>query len=150
MAEAEAEAETVRAKAAELRYAIEAAAQRAMHDADKTLSRELIDMKVKLAVIEKLQEIIRESVKPLERIEGIKIVQVDGLGTRGDGSGSAPASGTPNLADQVVNSALRYRSQAPVIDALLKEVGLSPRDASDLSSTLAKQFGTAETPATSE
>jgi uncharacterized membrane protein YqiK len=140
VAEAEAEAETIRAKAAELRYAIEAAAQRAMHDADKTLSQELIDMKVKLAVIEKLQEIIRESVKPLERIEGIKIVQLDGLSRPGE-SDRGTSVGTPNLADQVVSSALRYRSHAPVIDALLKEVGLSPRDASGLSGALADQLG---------
>ncbi|MGH7003134.1 MAG: flotillin domain-containing protein, partial [Alphaproteobacteria bacterium] len=124
------------------------AAQRAMHDAYKTLSRVLIDMKVKLAVIEKLQEIIRESVKPLERIEGIKIVQLDGLTRPGDSDRGGVGSASPNLADQVVNSALRYRSHAPVIDALLKEVGLSPRDASDLSSTLADQLGGrgAETP----
>ncbi len=139
VADAEASAETVAAKAAEIRYAIEAAAQRAMHDADKSLSAELIDMKVKLAIIVKLQDIIRESVRPLERIEGIRIIQFDGLGIRDDGkTAEAPAL---NLTDQVVNSALRYRSQAPVIDALLKEVGLSGRDANDLSDTLAKQFG---------
>jgi len=29
-----------------------------------------------------------------------------------------------NLADQVVNSALRYRGQAPLVDSLLAEIGL--------------------------
>ena len=30
-----------------------------------------------------------------------------------------------NFADSLVNSALRYRAQAPLIDSLLKEIGLS-------------------------
>jgi uncharacterized membrane protein YqiK len=140
LADADSAAETVRARAAEIRYAIEAAAQQAMHEADKALSRDLIDMKVKLAVIEKLQDIIRESVKPLERIEGIKIVQIGGLGARGGADGAAGEPGAVNLADQVVTSALRYRSHAPIIDALLKEVGLSATEARELSDTLAKQF----------
>ena len=38
-------------------------------------------------------------------------------------------AGTPSLPDQVVNSALRYRAQAPVVDALLREVGMSSVDA---------------------
>ena len=142
IADAEAAGELVRAKAAEVRYAIEAVAQRAMHEADKSLSRDLIDMKVKLAIIEKLQDIIRESVKPLERIEGIKIIQIDGLSSRGAaGAAGATTPAGANLADQVVDSALRYRSHAPIVDALLKEVGLSATEANDLSRTLAKQFG---------
>ena len=35
------------------------------------------------------------------------------------------ASAGGNLADQVVNSALRYRSQAPFVDSLLGEIGMS-------------------------
>ena len=34
------------------------------------------------------------------------------------------AQGNGNLADQVVQSAMRYRAQAPLIDSILKEVGL--------------------------
>ena len=92
-------------------------------------------MKVKLAIVEHLQEIIRESVRPMEQIDGIKIVQVDGLtgngGNGGGGNSAGETSGVPgggSLADQVVASALRYRSQAPIIDALMKEVGLDNQD----------------------
>ena len=87
-------------------------------------------MQVKLELLKQMPEIIRESVKPMEQIDGIKIIQVDGLN-----AGSAPGSGggaegqSGNLADQVVNSALRYRGQAPLVDSLLAEVGL---DASSL------------------
>lgn len=33
-----------------------------------------------------------------------------------------------SLADQLVNSALKYRAQAPLIDSLLKEVGIKGGD----------------------
>lgn len=68
-----------------------------------------------------MEAIIRESVKPMEKIEGFKILQVDGFG--GGGRGDAPNGG--GIADSVVNSALRYRAQAPLIDSLLKEIGIS-------------------------
>lgn len=67
------------------------------------------------------------SARPLERIEGIKIVQMDGLsaGHNGHGysDGSAPHG---NLAEQVVSSVLRYRVQAPLVESPLQEIGLTP------------------------
>ena len=41
-----------------------------------------------------------------------------------------------NLAEQVVNSALRYRGQAPLIDAILNEVGMSGGDLNGLTQAL--------------
>ncbi len=62
---------------------------------------------------------MRESVKPMEKIEGIRILQVDGLGG-GNGNGG----GGRNPTDEVINSALRYRIQAPMVDQILKEIGI--------------------------
>ena len=76
---------------------------------------------MRLRLIDRLEAIIRESVKPMEKIEGIKILQVDGFGGGGGGDGSNGGG----IADSVVNSALRYRAQAPLIDSLLKEIGIS-------------------------
>jgi hypothetical protein len=64
-------------------------------------------------------------VKPLERIEGIRILHVEGLGGGGDG-GRGENGG--NVADSVVNSALRFRAQAPLIDQLLREIGVQGGD----------------------
>jgi hypothetical protein len=58
----------------------------------------------------------------MERIEGIKILQVDGL--IGGGNGVGPLGAQNNFADGMVNSALRFRAQAPIVDQLLKEIGL--------------------------
>jgi uncharacterized membrane protein YqiK len=134
MAEAEPDAEESKTKAAQHRYAVEAEAQRAMHQADNLLSTEIVHMKLKLALIEKIQDIVRESVRPMENIEGIKIIQVDGLNGR---SVAGEANGhNGNLADQVVSSALRYRGMAPVVDALLAEIGLGANGAEGLSQAL--------------
>jgi hypothetical protein len=40
------------------------------------------------------------------------------------------------LSDQVVNSALRYRSQAPLIDNLINELGLQGGDVNGLTQGL--------------
>ncbi len=126
-AEGETDAEKLRVAAAELRYAVEASGREALNEAENRLTSEVIEMKVRLAIVEHLKDIIHESVKPIENIDGIKIVQVDGL--TGNGSGHANSAGgqgsNGSLADQVVSSALQYRSQAPLIDALMKEVGIS-------------------------
>ena len=94
-------------------------------------------MKVRLALVEHMPDIIRESVKPMERIDGIKIFQVDGLGGNGNGNGNgAPSASGGNLADQIVNSALRYRAQAPLLDTLLGELGLDPSTVGGLTQSL--------------
>ena len=133
-AEGDAEAEKLKAAAAEITYSVKAAGRRAINEAANVLSDVQVSMQTKFKIIENLERIIRESVKPMEKIDGIKIIQVEGL--TGNGSGAAPASGNGgggNLADQVVNSALRYRAQAPILDGLLKEVGLSSSDIQGLS-----------------
>ena len=135
LALAEADAEKQRADAAEVRSAVEARAQRAMHEADTALTPELIELKVKMAIIERLQEIIGETVKPLENIEGIKIVHVDGLGA-GSTGGRVDGGEPGNYAEQLTDSALRYRAQAPIVDALLKEIGMPGADPGRLADIL--------------
>ena len=137
LAEADSEREKLQASALELRSGIEAAARRAMNEADTGLSQDLIDMKVRLAIIEHLQGIIAESVKPMEQIDGIKIVRVDGLAP-GAGSGGMAASGEQGLSDEIVSSALRYRAHAPVLDQLLKDVGFEGGDPKELQEALVR------------
>jgi uncharacterized membrane protein YqiK len=124
-AENHAQALRIRAEANLRNYQVEAEGKAMINEAINKLSADQIAMQVKLALITALPRIIEESVKPMQKIEGIKIFQLDGL-TRGTGGGSAsgasPASGS--LADQAVAAALSYRTQQPLIDALLKEIGL--------------------------
>lgn len=140
-AQGAAEAEKLRADAAERTYTVDAAGRAALNDADNRLSEDIVNMKVKLALVEQLQAIIRESVKPMEAIDSIKILQVDGLGG-GNGfhggetvNGGGVAAGSPS--DGIVQSALKYRAQAPLIDSLLQELGLGGADPASLSQALA-------------
>jgi len=136
-AQGAAEAEKLRADAAEKTYAVEAEGKRAINEAQNILSAEQIAMQIRMALLETLPHIIRESVKPMEQIEGIKIFQVDGLnGGNSHGNGGNGEGGNGNLADQVVNSALRYRSQAPLIDSLMSELGLSGKDLNGLTNVI--------------
>jgi hypothetical protein len=78
----------------------------------------------------------------MEKIEGIKILHVDGM-HGGEGN-------RKNVTDEVIDSALRYRVQAPMIDNLMKEIGIEGgtigrltdvlRDARDIAS-LSKDKG---------
>jgi uncharacterized membrane protein YqiK len=124
LAEGDAEAEKIRALASRLTHEVEAEGQRLLNEAQNVLSPEARASMLRRLLIERLEAIVRESVKPMEKIGEIKILQVDGLiggGQRGSaGNGNYQGS----LADQIVNSALRYRAQAPLIDKLLKEIGL--------------------------
>jgi uncharacterized membrane protein YqiK len=122
-AQAEAEAEKIRALAIKVRSEVEAEGLRLMNEAQNVLSPEARASALRLRVVDKAEGIIRESVKPMERIEGIKILQVDGL--MGGGGGVGPIATQPgNFADGVVNSALRFRAQAPIVDQLLREIGI--------------------------
>jgi uncharacterized membrane protein YqiK len=83
---------------------------------------------VQLALIQALPKIIEESVRPMEKIDSIRIMQVDGLNGSGGAANTtaAAAAGGGNLAEQAVGAALKYRAYAPVLDKLLQDVGLSP------------------------
>jgi len=125
-AEGEAEAEKLRAEAARVRFEVEAAGQRAINEAANILSSDQVSLQMKMALLKVLPEVVRESVRPMEAIDSIKIVQVDGLTQKGGGMAGAgvPAGGSGNLANDAVSAALAYRAQAPMIDGLMKELGL--------------------------
>jgi len=126
-AESESDSSRIRAMAAKIRHEVEAEGLSLMNKAANLLTPEARQSAMRRQLIDKMEGIIRESVKPMERIEGIRILHVDGLGGGGNGSG---VNGNANngLADSVVNSALRFRAQAPLVDQLLREIGVSGGD----------------------
>lgn len=140
-AKGEADAKVLLAQAMEKQYQVDAEGTRAVHEANNTLSSEQVEMQIRLALLKYLPEIIRESVKPMEGIDDIKILQVNGLGSvaHPHSHESAPEHSTASLSDQVVNSALRYRSQAPLIDSLMSELGLHGGDINGLTQQLKPQ-----------
>lgn len=125
--EFKAQAEIAEAKAAEVRYAKDAEGQRLLNESENMRSDASRRSAIYENLVRNLPSIIRETVKPMENIESIKILQVDGLpginspsemisGGGGEGSG--------NMTDRVVNSAMKYRTQVAFVDGLMKDLGL--------------------------
>ena len=128
-AEADADADKIKSMAMRLRAEIEAEGLQLMNAAHNMLSPEARMSALRMRLVEKAEGIIRESVRPMERIEGIKILQVDGLGGSGGGSNNnGDGNHGGNFSDSVVNSALRFRAQAPLVDQLLREIGIEGGD----------------------
>lgn len=137
-AEGDAEAIKLKASADSIRYEVDAIGKKALNEAANTLSLDQITMQVKLELLKQLPDIIRESVKPMEQINDLKIIQVDGLngGSGTSASGETGKVSDSSLADQLVNSALRYRGQAPLVDSLLFDIGLNGADINGLTQSL--------------
>ncbi|MBX7491824.1 flotillin family protein [Qipengyuania sp. 1NDW9] len=143
-AQGEAEAEKLRAEAARVRFEVEAAGQKAINEAANILSSDQISLQTKMALLKVLPELVKESAKPMEAIESIKIVQVDGLtngGKGGSGGAASVGGGSGNLATDAVSAALAYRAQAPVLDGLMKELGLDGSSLNSLVKGPAEQTG---------
>lgn len=128
-----ADADRIAVAALQERLRVEAEGKEKLNNAENLRSDASRRSALHKTLVEHLPAIIRESVKPMEKIEGIKIMHVEGLPGL---SGAAPAGSVEasagdgsgrdgNLAEQVVSSALRYRTQAPFVDTLLGEIGLT-------------------------
>jgi len=156
-ATAEAEAIKITAEANRLNYEVEAKGKTEINNAENIVSAAILENRFKLALIEFMPQIIAQVVKPAEKIDSIKIVQMAGLsGANQGGAGSSTNGGVSNagasLSDQIVNASLNYKVNAPIIDDLMKQVGIDlnggiqniaspllsgyekPKDASNLSS----------------
>ncbi|MDP4573913.1 flotillin domain-containing protein [Qipengyuania sp. G39] len=152
-AQGEAEAEKLRAEAARVRFEVEAAGQRAINEAANILSSDQISLQTKLALLKVMPDLVRESAKPMEAIESIKIVQVDGLtngGGKSSGGAGGSGGGSGNLATDAVSAALAYRAQAPVLDGLMKELGLDGSSLDGLVKGPAQAEAPKETPRLAE
>ena len=129
-ATAEADAITIRAAAKKADKLAEAEGARALVDADNALSAEIVEMKVQLARLQAMPEIVAQIVKPAEKIDSIKIHHVTGLGAQGSGGGGAGASlgqgGSP--VNHAVDAIGAMAVQLPALRKLGEEVGISLED----------------------
>jgi uncharacterized membrane protein YqiK len=115
-AQGDAEAEKIKALSAAARYEVDAKGRKQLNDAENLLSDASRTSRFREKLLERIEGIVRESVRPMEKIEAIKILHIDGAAGGGGGN--------RNVTDEVIDSALRYRVQAPMIDSLMKEIGI--------------------------
>ncbi|MGP1532888.1 MAG: flotillin family protein [Campylobacter sp.] len=128
-ATAEAEAIKITAEANRLNYEVEAKGKTEINNAENIVSAEILENRFKLALVEFMPQIIAQVVKPAEKIDSIKIVQMAGLGGANQSNAGLNANGGvsnagASLSDQIVNASLNYKVNAPIIDDLMKQVGI--------------------------
>jgi uncharacterized membrane protein YqiK len=115
---------TTRAAANLRNYEAEAEGQKRLNEARNTLSSALIDFDLTKERLRTIPLALSETVRPLEKIGDVKIIDLGGglSGRAGGGNGIAtgPAGGPM---DGLLGSLLAYRANAPVIDRLLAEAG---------------------------
>jgi uncharacterized membrane protein YqiK len=124
-------AEVAEANAAAVRYEKEAEGQTKLNEAENMRSDAARRSAIYENLVKNLPNIIRETVKPMENIESIKILQVDGVPginspseTMGAGVTNGAGGDGGNITDRVVNSAMKYRTQVAFVDGLMKDLGL--------------------------
>lgn len=118
MAAAEAEASEMKARATRSELLAKAEGDAAIFAAQNAQSSEIVQMKVDLAKIKALPEVVREMVKPAEKIDSIRINHVTGFGPAGGG-----ASGP--VVNQVVDGILSMALQLPAVQKLGEEIGIN-------------------------
>lgn len=144
---AQAEREAAENRAAAIK--VEADAQRAaslaeaegiaaINEAKNRLGAAQIDLAVRMQLIQALPQIIDSASKPLEKIDSIRLFQVNGMPMGGNtGGGESGGSGGATLPEQVVNSALNYQVAKPIVDAIMKDAGLKNPSLTGIAQTIA-------------
>lgn len=146
-AEAEQEAAEHRAKAIrtiadaqEREYEVEAEGKRALHEAENALSPEIVDMRIRLALIEALPQILEQITKPIEQIDRISVVEAGGLFGHSGGfsANGQSAGGSGNFVNDFFGGLQQYQLQLPILRSLLKEAGVNDLSPEGISSALAE------------
>jgi uncharacterized membrane protein YqiK len=127
MAQAEAKAMIDRAKAEKDQLIAKAEGTAALIGAENSQSPDLIRMKLDMARLDALPEIVARMMKPAEKIESIRINTITGFGTAGPyGPADGAGAGTERSAvNQVVDGVLSMALQLPAVKKLGEEVGLN-------------------------
>ncbi len=137
----EAEAEKIKADGAAARYEVDAKGAMQLNEAENMLSdaSRLSRFREQASRADRRHRARERAADGEDR--GIKILHIDGANGGGQGN--------RNVTDEVIDSALRYRVQAPMIDSLMKEIGIEGgglgrmtevlRDAKDIDSLTAKR-----------
>jgi uncharacterized membrane protein YqiK len=138
MANAEANATTIRARANKTEQLARAQGEAALIDAENSQSEELIGLKLDLARLKTLPEVVGEMMRPAEKIDSIRINHITGFGNgagnggaNGHANGSANGGGDRAVVNQVVDGILAMALQLPAVRKLGEQVGLNIADGLD-------------------
>ncbi len=122
-ARADADALSIRAEAKKTDLLAEAEGRRAIVEAENAIAEEIVNMKVALARLEKLPEVVAQMVKPAEKIDTIRIHQVTGLNGIGGSAGGSGGEKPP--VNQALDSIMGMAVQLPALKKIGEELGVS-------------------------
>lgn len=121
-AKAKASAATAEAAAERDRMEAEAAGRTALYSAENSLNEAVIRMRLEERKLDRMPEIMTQMMKPVEKIDSIKINQISGIGngTLADAGSSGTDSAFGAAMDQILGMAVRL----PAMKQMGEEIGL--------------------------
>lgn len=124
LAKAKAEAEVARtnAETEQRRMEAEAAGRHALNQAENTLSESVIRMRLEERKLDRLPEIMTQMMKPVEKIDSIRINQISGMG--GPATGSIGGTGVDNAFGAAMDQILGMAVRLPAMKQMGEEIGL--------------------------
>ncbi|WP_417516872.1 flotillin family protein [Minwuia sp.] len=132
MAKAKAEATDISSTAKRIEMLAEAEGRRALVEAENGQSEHLMRLKLDMAKIAALPEVVSRMTKPAEKIDSIRINHISGFnGSSGGEGGSASGGGSGDGGapiNQVVDSVLAMALQLPAIRKLGEDIGMNVGD----------------------
>ena len=127
-ARAESEALRTRADAERLRMLAESEGSRALIASENSLSDSLMRMKLEKYRLDRIPEIVSQMMKPVEKIDSIRIHHVSGFGSsNGSGGGAADGAGgggSKPPVTQVMDSILGMALQLPALKSIGDQIGV--------------------------
>jgi flotillin len=136
-AKAEAEATHTRAAAEKARMLAESEGSRALIDAENALSTPVLHMKLEQYRLDRLPEIMSHMMRPIEKIDSIRINHVSGFGASNGAGGSAGGAGSGDggggkpPVTQVMDSILGMALQLPALKSIGDQIGVDLSGAID-------------------
>lgn len=142
-ARADADALTIRADAKKTDLLAEAEGRRAIVEAENAIAAEIVNMKVALARLEALPEVVAQMVKPAEKIDSIKIHHLGGMNGLPGSKNVASDTGKAPI-NQALDSIMGMAVQLPALKKLGEDLGVSMEDGvAGLAKNLAEDDGDA-------
>ncbi|WP_317961375.1 flotillin family protein [Phaeobacter inhibens] len=119
-AQADASARTATANAEKAAMEAEAAGRAALNSAENTLSDAVIRMRLEERKLDKMPEIMTQMMKPVEKIDSIRINQISGPGGGVSSGGDGVDSAFGAAMDQILGMAVRL----PAMKQMGEEIGM--------------------------
>ncbi len=120
-AQADASVRTASAHAEQSAMEAEAAGRVALNSAENTLSDAVIRMRLEERKLDKMPEIMTQMMKPVEKIDSIRINQISGPG---GGSGSSGGDGVDSAFGAAMDQILGMAVRLPAMKQMGEEIGL--------------------------